>query len=201
MGNLGTGSGLEFVIRIGSAGKADLLVIPSYNAAMSRFATVSSSDGIFERISMLVNGQVKTKDGRSIPEKYFDASALRRGPFDEAGNLWNSDGTRISLRLPWTWINVTDPSSLRVLQDPRTGYFNGERDALKTRVTDGFLVDSIVWDRKRGEAAGALGTDPSKPYLWEGWETAPPYREKYKKSYYLIREAWADGAMTDRKLR
>jgi len=201
VGNLGTASGLEFVIRIGSAGKADLLVIPSYNAAMSRFATVSSSDGIFERISMLVNGQVKTKDGRSIPEKYFDASDLRRGPFDEAGNLWNSDGARISLRLPWTWINVTDPSSLRVLQDPRTGYFNGERDALKTKVTDGFLVDTIVWDRKRGEIAGALGTDPSKPYLWEGWEVAPPYREKYKKSYYLIREAWADGAMTDRKLR
>ncbi len=198
VGNMKTSSGLEFVFRLSSADKADLLVIPTYNTAMSRFATVRLSDGQFQRISMLVNGSARTKDGRNIAEKRFDASALRKGPFDEAGNLWNIQGSTISLRLPWTYINVTDPSSRQVLQDSRTGYFNPERDALDTVATDGFLVDAIVWDKKLGKTTGGIEINPSYPYFWKGWEEAPPYREKLKKSYYIVKDAWAAEAAVER---
>ncbi|HWR10757.1 MAG TPA: hypothetical protein VN445_02945 [Rectinemataceae bacterium] len=201
VGGLKTSSGLEFVLRISAANKADLLVIPSYNAAMSRFATVAASDGKYERIDMLVNGAVKTKDGRSIAEKRFDASALRRGPFDEAGNLWNIEGAKISLRLPWTYINVTDPSSRQVLQDPRTGYFNPQRDALDTVATDGFLVDAIAWDKKLKRTSGGIELNTANPYYWKGWEEPPPYREKPKKSYYIVRNAWAAEAAAERTLK
>ena len=201
VGNLGTKTGLEFVVRVSAPNKADLLVIPTYNASMSRFSTARLWDGTFERMSMLVNGAVKTKDGREIPEKRFDASALRQGAFDEAGNLWNIEGNRISLRLPWTYLNVSDPSSLRVLQDSRTGYFNAERDALKTTVTDGFIVDTIVWDKGRGRTSGGITVNPAKPFIWEGWEIAPPYRERMKKSYYILKDAWAADARGEKGLR
>ncbi|MDP2790819.1 MAG: hypothetical protein Q8O15_03570 [Rectinemataceae bacterium] len=190
VGGLATDAGLEFLVRIEAADKADLLVIPSYNAAMSRFATVEARDGKFERISLLVNGKVQTKDGRVIAEKRFDASALRKGAFDETGNLWHIEGNTIRLRLPWTLINVTDPSSLRVLQETRTGYLGVERDNLTTMQTDGFIADVIVWNKKVGTLAGRTTMDRAVPFIWKGWETAPPYRERLKKSYYMLRDAW-----------
>jgi hypothetical protein len=197
VGTMPTSSGLEFLVRVSSQDSADLLVIPPYNTARSRFATVRLWDGTFERIEMLVNGAVTTKDGRKIAEKYFDASALRKGEFDEAGNLWRIEGKRIILRLPWTLINVTDPSSLKVLQDNRTGYFNPERDSLKVVPTDGFVPEAIVWDRKTGTVLGSLASSPVKPYLWSGWETVPKYTERFKKSYYILQSAWAEEAKKD----
>lgn len=196
LGGLETDSGLEFLVRIVAADKADLLVIPSYNAAMSRFETTETRDGKFERMSLLVNGKSVTKDGRVIAEKVFDASALRKGAFDEAGNLWNIEGNTVRLRLPWTLINVTDPSSLRVLQDSRTGYLGVERDNLMTTQTDGFIIDTIVWDKKLGTIAGRTAMDRAAPFLWKGWEIAPPYKERLKKSYFMIQEAWKKSSTT-----
>lgn len=97
----------------------------------------------------------------------------------------------------WTLINVTDPSSHRVLQDIRTTFFNPDRDSLKTTTTDGFILDALVWDTARQKATGRLGVDPSSPYLWEGWEVAPQYRERLKKSYYIIRDSWAGAAKAE----
>jgi len=191
-GNLQTKSGMEFVVRLSAQDKADLLVIPSYNSAESRFATIRLWDGSYERINMLVNGKVTTKDGREIPEKRFDASALRKGIFDESGNLWYTEGNKIFIRLPWTLINVTDPSSLKVLQDNRTTFFNPERDALKVQTTDGFVFDAIVWDKGKGSTTGSLSSNVDKPYVWEGWESTPPYRERLKKSYTIIQKDWAN---------
>jgi len=186
-----TRSGLEFVVRISSADKADLLVIPSYNAALARYATVRQENGTFERIDMLVNGAVTTKDGRRIPERRFDASALRKGAFDEAGNLWNLNGSTLSIRLPWTYLNVADPSTRNVIQDTRTGIYIANRDELKTMQSDGFVLDAIVWDRAQGKAAGGIASDPGLPYFWKLWEDTPPYRERLKKSYFIVKGAWA----------
>ncbi len=194
VGGLATGSGMEFLVRISGPDKADLLVIPSYNATASRYATQEYSDGRFERMNMLVNGSVTTKDGRKIPEKRFDASALPKGDFDEAGELWNIDGNFVRLRLPWTLINVSDPSSGMVLQDERTGYLGTDRDTLRASKTDGFLVEALLWDSKASATQGRLAMEREKPFVWPGWEETPAYRERFKKSYYILQYAWVDEA-------
>ncbi len=201
VGGLVFGSGMEFLVRISAPDKADLLVIPSYNAASSRYATQVYSDGRFERMSMLVNGAVTTRDGRKIPEKRFDASALPKGDFDEAGELWNIDGTFIRLRLPWTLINVSDPSSGMVLQDERTGYLGTDRDTLRITKTDGFLVEALLWDAKAAAVQGKLTMFREKPFSWKGWEEAPPYRERFKKSYYILQYAWAQDGEREKILK
>lgn len=202
VGQLRASSGMEFLVRFsGRPEKADLLVIPSYNVASFRFASLPADTGGFERMNQLVNGQVTTRTGFFIPEKRFDASALRRGAFDEAGNLWNSDGRRISIRLPWTWINVTDPSSPRVLQDFRLNYYNPEQDKLATVKTDGFVVGALFWDQSLGRAAGSASCDPRTPYLWKGWEYAPPWRERLKKSYFIIKDSWEAAKKEDPAVR
>jgi hypothetical protein len=99
---------------------------------------------------------------------------------------------RISLRIPWTYLNVTDPSSLTVLNDGRGA--GTARVDLKTAKTDGIVADAIVWDEAKSKVAGAVDADPSRPYAWKGWETAPPFRERLKKSYYVLQKAWAGEA-------
>ncbi len=194
VGGLSFGSGMEFLVRISGSEKADLLVIPSYNAASSRYATQIYDDGRFERMSMLVNGAVTTKDGRKIPEKRFDASALPKGDFDEAGELWNIDGNFVKLRLPWTLINVSDPSSGMVLKDDRTGYLGTDRDTLRITKTDGFVIEALLWDPQASAVRGKLTMFREKPFSWKGWEEAPAYRERFKKSYYILQYAWAEEA-------
>lgn len=201
VGGLPVETGIEFVVRIRSEGSADLLVEPSYDQARFRYASTVMRDGSFDRISVLVNGAVTTKDGRKIPEKRFDASALRKGSFDEAGNLWRMEGNKVFLRLPWTLLNFTDPSSLRVLQDKRTTYYNPERDGLSTVKTDGIVPQVLVFDRAAGKAIGGLGGGDRAPYAWQGWEEAPPYQERLKKSYYVVRDAWAKDEEADRIFR
>ncbi len=143
---------------------------------------------------MLVNGSVTTKDGRKIPEKRFDASALPKGDFDEAGELWNIEGNFIRLRLPWTLINVSDPSSGMVLKDDRTGYLGTDRDTLRITKTDGFVIEALLWDPQASTVRGKLAMFKEKPFSWKGWEEAPPYRERFKKSYYILQYAWAEEA-------
>ncbi|MFZ2635690.1 MAG: hypothetical protein WAX33_05070 [Rectinemataceae bacterium] len=187
-------SGLEFLLRIDGPEKAKLLVIPAYNVANHRYATVRASDGVFETMLFLTNSRVVTEEGRRIEEKRFDASLMRMGAFDESGNLWRMEGNRIEIRIPWTRLNVTDPSSLRVLQDKRTDFFDPGRDDLQTVPTDGFVVSTLIWDRAGNMVSGRLDGDPAKPFLWEGWETTPPYRERLKKSYDIIKSAWGSEA-------
>jgi len=187
--NLGkTASGLEFLLDIQSS-EARLLVIPSYNIASARYATTLRRDGLFEEIRMLVNGKVTTKSGREIPEKRFDASLMRQGAFDESGNLWYAEGNSIHVRIPWNRLNVTDPSSRNVLNDTRNIGAPGT-DVLKTAITDGFVFDARVLNAKNGTEAGRLNPNTASPYIWQGWEEPPPYRERIKKSYTIVRDVW-----------
>jgi hypothetical protein len=194
VGGLAAKSGMEFMLKVSSKDKADLLVTPSYNISAARYATSKQADGNFERMMVLVNGKVTTKDGRFIPEQYFNASTLRKGIFDEAGNLWNIEGNTITIRIPWMRINVSDPSSMRVIQDPRTNIYIDKADELKTAVTDGFVTTALLWDIQAGKKLGEAGAAPTAPYLWSGWEEAPKYTERLKKSYYILRDAWAPEA-------
>ena len=71
-----------------------------------------------------------------------------------------------------------------------------ERDNLMTTQTDGFIIDTIVWDKKLGTIAGRTAMDRAAPFLWKGWEIAPPYKERLKESYFMIQEAWKKSSTT-----
>jgi hypothetical protein len=195
-----TASGMEFLLEI-KPQEMRLQVIPSYNIARARYASTLMHSGAFSDIDMLVNGKVITKDGTMIPEKRFNASILRQGEFEESGNLWNVQGNILRVRIPWNRLNVTDPSSLKVLDDSRS-IDNPVTDQLKTIVTDGFVFDALVLDSTSGKVIGKLEANIDAPYIWSGWEDTPPYRERLKKSYFIVRDLWgaqAEEEMTIRK--
>jgi hypothetical protein len=156
--------------------------------------------GSFEDIDMLVNGKVTTKNGTEIPEKRFNASVMREGPYDESGNLWNANGSLIHVRIPWSRLNVSDPSSLKVLNDNRA-IGAPVADQLQTAVTDGFIFDARVLDSASGAVIGRLNANTVSPYIWMGWEVTPPYRERLKKSYTIVRDVWRQEAEKDILIR
>ncbi len=194
-----TASGMEFLLDVKN-NKVRLQAMPTYNIAAAKFASSVMRDGSFEDINMLVNGSVTSRDGTEIPEKRFDASAMREGPFDESGNLWNVNGNIVHVRIPWNRLNVSDPSSFKVLNDNRPIGDPGT-DQLRTAVTDGFVFDARVLDSRSGGVIGQLLPNTTSPYLWTGWEATPPYRERLKKSYTVVREAWRKEAERDTALR
>jgi len=52
-------------------------------------------------------------------------------------------------------------------------------------------VEALLWDAKAAAVQGKLTMFREKPFSWKGWEEAPPYRERFKKSYYILQYAWA----------
>ena len=115
--------------------------------------------------------------------------------------LWNVQGNILRVRIPWNRLNVTDPSSLKVLDDSRS-IDNPVTDQLKTIVTDGFVFDALVLDSTSGKVIGKLEANIDAPYIWSGWEDTPPYCERLKKSYFIVRDLWgaqAEEEMTIRK--
>ncbi len=201
--------GAEFLLRA-SAGSAKLQARPDYNKATSRFSAAPSDDPVFEDVVYLINrAQVSQEDGTYFPEITTNASILKYGVFMTASPAYDSlahwyvdsKGTRVRIRLPWTMINVSDPSSPRVILDPRKlppgpaiiqgigfGYLRTDDMRgvhLYTALTEGGALADFQ------PADGRAFSVEAKAYRWKGWEDAR-YRERLKKSYTAVVEMYKD---------
>jgi hypothetical protein len=76
------------------------------------------------------------------------------------------DGATVEVRIPWTLLNFTDPSTRSVLDDDRA------TPGRETRVSDGVAL-SVALGADLIET-GRLG--------WDGWEKAPRTTERVKRS-------------------
>ena len=87
----------------------------------------------------------------------------------------------IELRLPWGLLNVTDPSSRRVLHQPTR-----HEGTFDTVTTGGFRIYAYAT-----EAPGGTLVEKRlrrRPYAWEGWES-PRYVRELKHGASALREA------------
>lgn len=183
-----TKTGLEFLVTLNGENDSFLLVHPGYNISRNKFSSYTSDLGLFEEISTLINGERFTKQGLHISAIYHNDSKLSYGPFiNNSKNNWYIEGKTVHLRIPWGRINVSDPSSLQVLDD-NSGLQNPLRDQLQTRATDGIIVSSLIYDPQTFTELDRL--EPSAPFLWTKWDV-PGYQERLKESYYIIRDYFA----------
>lgn len=180
-------SGLEYVIDINGKSDAQLLVHPGYNSTNGRYASYPSADGVFEKMSVLTNREVITADGTRIEAINQDLSQLRYGSLkDNAYNNWNVDGNMISIRIPWTRINVSDPSMMRVIDDTRV-IQSPTTDELNTVITDGILASGVLVGKENNAVSATVGLANDQAFTWKNWN-APSYRERLKDSYTIIRD-------------
>ena len=192
--------GYEFALTLGdSAGR--MWVAPWYNpylvprprmgpTALDPFyqygARVADSGrtGVWDSMWVTSNRWRIARDGRTFPAAGTDRGRLRYGT-EAASTLsdWYADegANLVEVRIPWGLLNVTDPSSHRVLtRITATGGF-------ATDTTDGFRF-GVGW--RSGPGAEWDHLAPAATYRWPGWDV-PVSHERLKAAYFAIRDLWS----------
>ena len=143
------------------------------------YRSVRSDGGKWNDVRWKNNSEHGSDDGvYKFPETVQEIGKLRvrRSSEPETGNfaVVLDDASRsLTVRIPWTLLQVTDPSDLRVLDDDPT---TRERE---TSPTEGMRI------------AVAIGKDlVETPRLrWQRWDAVPAYQERKKLAYAIF----ADG--------
>ncbi|HKV71681.1 MAG TPA: hypothetical protein VJN62_10555, partial [Gemmatimonadales bacterium] len=146
--------------------------------------TATSRTGVWDSMWMTSNRWRIGRDGRTFSASGSDRGQLRFGT-EAASTLsdwyWDPNAGLIEVRIPWGLLNVTDPSSHRVLTriSARAGF--------ETDTTGGFRF-GIDFLRAPGVEADHLA--PGAAYRWPGWEV-PVSHERLKAAYFAIRDLWS----------
>jgi hypothetical protein len=176
--------GVEFALRV-SADSAELLVARHYNPFLGpragrgptqldgfyNFAArvdATSRAGAWDSLFVTTNRFRIARDGRTFPARGVNRGRLR------LGRDWFRDSATglIGVRLPWNLLNVTDPSSHRVLAAVR------QPGPFRTAETAGFRF--VV-----------AGLQSAAPFTWPGWEQ-PTWHERLKPAYAAMRAVWSE---------
>ena len=211
---LRSGIGFEYLVSLDAPDDAQLLVTPDYNPFMPHrlvqgglnfgapfrrpVRSVARVDGVFDSLYTMTNRARFASDGTPIRAAGVNMGRLRYGrAADHSLADWWYDpaGGMLQLRLPWAMLNVSDPSSRRVLAEPVGG---GPTAPLTGVVTEGFRVGVVAWR----PGPDLLGTIPAlDPYgiwpggsfvtwTWDRWET-PTWHEYLKPVYFALQRLWA----------
>ena len=107
----------------------------------------------------------------------------------------NTDEGFVEIRIGWNLLNVTDPSTRQILDDPvPPGGGAGHR------TTDGFRFYVAAYDATdrqvlaslpEADPTGALTGGEIPFYTWRPWED-PTYHTYLKKSYFILKERLGD---------
>jgi len=189
-------SGLEFAVRLSA--DPQILVDAPYDIGGHRnegpYATAPSGarGDAFTTMRVEIRMERLGRDGRLFAAERNDQSPLRGGTTDPASPRADSiadysadrDAGVTELRIPWGLLNVTDPSSRRVVHQPDV-----HGPPIDTTVTDGFVFCAAAareGDPKSSDARPRAG-EPAPVYAWPTWET-PKYRLRLKPAYESMKK-------------
>ena len=119
---------------------------------------------------------------RKIPFEDYEVGKMKPGISDPSDPRydsladWYARGNVLEVRIPWTMLGYTDPSTLRVWDYPY------EVDGIKSVEVDGLRVYPSVRN------PGQTSPEEVEPldYSWDGWEQ-PAYHERKKQSYEFLK--------------
>jgi mRNA-degrading endonuclease RelE of RelBE toxin-antitoxin system len=173
--------GMEFLLTLSNE-KAELQAVSGYSIGELGFASPEVTDDRpgqpFREIRILVNRAVP--EGR--PAQYWPGGLLRKGNPGDRSTQWYYDEGSYHVRIPWTLLNVTDPSDFRVLHHPEQvrSYPEGQ-DQLRTVPSRG-IVFTVRGVRGTEILFGGDAREPLRPEPW----SHPEYRSRYKESYEML---------------
>jgi len=193
--------GSEFALVLNDTSDARLMVAPWYNpflgprsgmgpTGLDRFYNEAAdvdevrSDGAFDSLFITTNRWRIARSGRTYPARGANRGRLHHGRSAESTLAdWYVDRAAglVEVRIAWGLLNVTDPSSRRVMARYRR---NG---TFATAVTDGFRFDVAALDRSHGGVVARFGADQT--YAWPTWEV-PTWHERLKPAYQAMRDVW-----------
>ncbi len=194
-------AGFEFALVLNDTSDAQLLVAPWYNPYLgprngmgptgldlfyNRGATVFATHGAgtFDSLFVTTNRWRIGRDGRTYPARGVNRGRMRFGRATESTlSDWYVDPASglVEVRIAWSLLNVTDPSSRLVMVRYRG---NG---VFETARTEGFRFAVAAVDRTSGAVIGRV--EPGRAYAWPTWEV-PTWHERLKPAYFAMREVW-----------
>lgn len=176
---------MEYVVMINTEQDAQLLALDEANYTRYNFSTSPGlrSEGQFTPLIKLINKKRALEDGTIIEPHYEDASHLRYGNLLGSTNHWYKEGNMLTVRIPWTRINVSDPSSLQVLDDERVYYSDPLRDVITTSATDSLVLSALVIEKK--DSGMMSDSIPGISFTWNPWNQ-PVYQQRLKQSYEIL---------------
>ncbi|MGH0053925.1 MAG: hypothetical protein ACQ5SW_11090 [Sphaerochaetaceae bacterium] len=177
-------SGMEYIVLIDSWEDARLLALDEANYTRYHFSTSPNlrNDGLFTPLTKLINKKRMLENGVVIEPRFEDASHLRYGDLKGTTNHWHMVGDTLTIRIPWTRINISDPSSLQVLDDERRYYSDPLRDTIATSTIKDLLLSILVVDKQHGTISDRIS---SISFSWNPWNQ-PMYQQRLKQSYEIL---------------
>jgi hypothetical protein len=197
------GTGAEFSIELSGPGQSAVRVTAPYDPYASiedgPAASPRGGCGRFIPLTFEANRERFGRDGTRYPAVRVERGALRYGSLDPTAKDFDTrtdvaigaaTGT-IELRVPWGLLNVTDPSSRRVLHQE-----TAHAPPLDTVVTDGFRIYAFALDPRDPSAPPVSrfpSGGPAPLFTWPGWEV-PAYRTETKRGIDAVRRAFEEAA-------
>lgn len=170
--------------------------------------TTANTDGRYDSMRVVTNRPRFTRDGVEFAAMGYDRGLLRPGPPPDGLWEWDVDSGVIEVRIPWTLLNVTDPSQRRVLADrgdvadPCSGSGHVE---FGTRSVDDFrLVAAVRTGPAEWQSLPASGSAADvAAFTWPTWEQ-PTWKSRRRPAFDEMREVFdrlAPAVMQQEKLR
>ncbi len=187
-------TGIEFLLELSSRDSAYVLIDDEYsvfsdiyNDYVPVYRSMSNSDGRFVPQELISNRARETLLGEKFPQKIHNRSKLVCGNVDENSNAdwYYSDETGIlEIRLPWHLLNVSDPSSLQVLDD------KPDTPDIETTEIENFKIYTYITDNKNNVLYTVPENEKSYKYIWSKWDI-PEYEVRKKAQYDTLKTLFA----------
>lgn len=159
--------GSEFKVRITrrpwGPSSATLLVSADYDRASGFLFPRESDQGGFTTMSSLVNNEITSQEGIHFPALREEGSRLALDTPTSMGLAGLDPEGWLVLRLPWSRLNFSDPSSGTILLDARPGtQYITLQDSIGTR-----KIDSLgLWASVRTEGSEEARLLPAADKAW-----------------------------------
>lgn len=197
MDNLKFNKDVDFVIVIDGEENSRVLVQEYYDCFKAMFSNEIYTKNIyskenkpkknsnkFNKINLVLQMQTEIvyEINKILPEIY-ETGKLLHGNANPTSKEFNSladfniNGDEIEIKIPWQLLNFSNPSEM-VIHD----------DYYKNYGVENLKIDSI----NVGIGSDNINNIKLNKVEMNGWKNKVTYHERLKKSYYIVKELWAD---------
>jgi hypothetical protein len=222
LSGLRSGAAFEFMLEVNDTSDAQLKIVPDYNPYVPYRLVQEGAffgehfrrpiysprriDGVFDTLFALTNRPRFMPDGRQIRGQGVNMGRLHFGTLASnslADWWWDASTGMLQFRLPWGLLNVSDPSTAKILYESNVELAlhppeTGPGSQLAPMPSDGFRFavvaikpgPSLYGTIPARDAYGNLPLSAYTTWRWKTWDV-PTFHSRLKPTYEALQALWA----------